>query len=168
MVFRFRSYVLDAGRGALRRGLEPCPLQAQPAQLLALLVERAGEVVSRDEIQARLWPDVVVAYDQNINFAIRQVRIALGADAALVQTVPRRGYRFVGEVSRIDGEAVTRPRMRPRSLAVAAAMLVALASGFGAGIVMRDRPLGAFVYVHLVHPDRCPYLRAFLLIHPAS
>jgi DNA-binding winged helix-turn-helix (wHTH) protein len=161
----FGSHVFDPHTGTLRRGREGRDLQSQPAQLLALLLEHAGEVVTREQIRERLWPDTNVAYDQNINFAIRQIRVALDLDATLVQTVPRRGYRFVGEVTEetIDHSGVSR-----RSIAVAAAVIGALAAGFGAGIVIRDGPVGQFVYDHLVHPDRCPYVRMLLPSHRNS
>jgi putative ABC transport system permease protein len=109
-----RSYNRAMARARIRFGLhefdpdasilfcrgERCVLQSQPARLLGLLIEHAGEIVTRDQIRRELWPDTVVAYDQGINFAIRQIRIALGGDADLVQTVPRRGYRFTGEIRR--------------------------------------------------------------------
>jgi DNA-binding winged helix-turn-helix (wHTH) protein len=140
-------------------------LQAQPAQLLALLLEHAGDVVTREQIRSTLWPDTTVAYDQNINFAIRQIRIAFDQDANLVQTLPRRGYRFVGEVTRTE---ISRPRPSRRTMAAATALVGAMAAGFGAGIVIRDAPAGQFVYDHLVHPDRCPYVRMLLPIHRNS
>lgn len=175
---RFGPYAFDAGTGVLRREGERCDLQSQPAQLLGLLLEQPGEVVTRERIRERLWPDTQVAYDQGINFAIRQIRLALGRDADLVQTVPRRGYRFIGEIAHAESpRPVTKPwrtvvlgvsRMR---VALAFALLVTLVSGFGAGIVMRDGPAGQFVYDHLVHPDRCPYVQTlsrFLAPHPNS
>jgi DNA-binding winged helix-turn-helix (wHTH) protein len=179
---RFGSHGFDPATGALRRGNAACDLQSQPAQLLGLLLEHAGELVTREQIRLALWPDTVVAYDQNINFAVRRIRVALGEDASLVQTVPRRGYRFVGNVvretwqadriagsrdGRIAGSrdgriAGSRDGRIGRGMAVAAAIAVALVSGFGAGILVRDAPAGRFVYDHLVHPDRCPYLRVFV------
>jgi DNA-binding winged helix-turn-helix (wHTH) protein len=140
-------------------------LQAQPSQLLALLLEHAGDVVTREQIRSTLWPDTTVAYDQNINFAIRQIRVALDQDAVLVQTLPRRGYRFVGEVTRTE---ISHPLPSRRTMAAAAALVGAMAAGFGAGIVIRDAPAGQFVYDHLVHPDRCPYVRMLLPIHRNS
>ena len=137
-------------------------MQSQPAQLLALLLAHPGAIVTRDQIRATLWPDTTVAYDQNINFAIRQIRIALGVDAQLVQTVPRRGYRFVGTV---ECPAVAAQRPTRRAVSVAAAVALALAAGFGAGIVVRDAPTGQFVDDHLVHPGRCPYVRMLLPTH---
>jgi DNA-binding winged helix-turn-helix (wHTH) protein len=161
---RFGSHELDLDAAVLRRGRARCALQSQPLRLLALLVERRGDLVTREEIRAQLRSDTVVEYDQSINFAVRQIRIALGPDADFVQTVPRRGYRFVGPVSR---RTVT-PEMLRKACAVAAAVVLALVSGFAAGIVISDAPVGRFVYVHLVHPDRCPYIRPFLPTHRNS
>jgi DNA-binding winged helix-turn-helix (wHTH) protein len=161
---RFGSHVFDPSTGMLRRNGRPCVLQSQPARLLGFLVEHAGEVVTRDQIQKQLWPDTVVEYDQNINFAIRQIRVALSADASFVQTVPRQGYRFIGELTVADADRSAALR---KTAAAAAALLVALASGFGAGILVREAPAGRFVYDHLVHPDRCPYLRVFVAIQRA-
>ena len=157
--FVFGSYSFDPNTNTLRRGSVRLELQSQPAQLLALLLAHTGAIVTRDQIRATLWPDTAVAYDQNINFAIRQIRIALGVDAQLVQTVPRRGYRFVGTV---ECPAAATQRPIRRAVSVAAAVALALAAGFGAGIVVRDAPAGQFVYDHLVHPGRCPYLRMLL------
>jgi len=161
----FGAHVFDPKTCGLRRGRERCDLQSQPAQLLALLLEHAGEVVTREQIRSTLWPDTSVAYDQNINFAIRRIRVALDLDANLVQTVPRRGYRFIGEVTRVE---IAHPVISRRTMAAAAALLGAMAAGFGAGIIIRDAPAGQFVYDHLVHPDRCPYVRMLLPIHRNS
>jgi len=166
-IVRFGSHAFDPTTGTLRRNGLPSVLQAQPARLLALLVEHAGQVVSRDRIQKALWPDTVVEYDQNINFAVRHIRVALGPDAGLIQTVPRQGYRFVGAVTALALDDVERPRAVRKTIAAAAALLIALASGFSAGILVREAPAGRFVYDHLAHPDRCPYLRVFVSIQRA-
>jgi DNA-binding winged helix-turn-helix (wHTH) protein len=130
-----------------------------------LLLERAGEVVTREQIRDALWRDTVVSYDQSINFLVRRIRVALDVDAALLQTVPRLGYRFVGKVILEDRG---RRRLSRKEVAAAAAVFLALASAFGAGILLRDGPAGQFVYDHLVHPDRCPYIRALLPNHRDS
>ena len=160
---RFASCVLDPTSGTLTRDGTEVPLQAQPAQLLALLLERAGATVTREDIRTRLWPDTVVAYDQSINYAIHQIRIALGPDGRLIQTVARRGYRFTGTLS--PPGAASR---RVRAWAAVAAIVVAGLTGFGAGVVARDGTVGQFVYVHLVHPDRCPYVRLLIPVHRNS
>ena len=75
------------------------PLQEQPFRVLAMLLERPGEVITREELQARLWPaDTFVGFDEGINTAIRKLRVAFGDSAdnpRFIETVPRRGYRFV-------------------------------------------------------------------------
>jgi len=170
--FHFADWTLDDATGTLARDGTAVALQHQPAQLLALLLERAGTIVTRDDIQARLWPDTVIEYDQSINYAIRQIRVALGADGALVQTIARRGYRFTGAVARTtDGapEAATRGGRRVSWWAAGALIAACVfASGFGAGVVSRDGKVGRFVYVHLVHPDRCPYMRFLFPAHRNS
>jgi DNA-binding winged helix-turn-helix (wHTH) protein len=94
---RFGTFALEPRAGVLRRRGLRCPLQSQPFRLLVLLVEHSGELVTRERIREHLWPDTTVTYDQSINFAVRQIRIVLGDDAGLIQTIPRRGYRFAGE-----------------------------------------------------------------------
>jgi eukaryotic-like serine/threonine-protein kinase len=77
-------------------------LQEQPFRVLAVLLERPGEVITREELQARLWPaDTFVGFDEGINTAIRKLRVAFGDSAdnpRFIETVPRRGYRFVAPV----------------------------------------------------------------------
>jgi DNA-binding winged helix-turn-helix (wHTH) protein len=91
---------MDAGE--FRRNGRPVRLQPQPFKLLVLLIRRAGSLVSRDEIRAELWQEgTFVDFDQAVNYAIKQVRDALGdsADRPLyLETVPRRGYRFIAPV----------------------------------------------------------------------
>lgn len=99
---RFGSFEADVERGELRREGARVRLQEKPFQVLAVLLEQAGELVTRDELCQRLWPsDSTVNYDANLNTALNKLRQALGdsADApAYIETVPRRGYRFVAEV----------------------------------------------------------------------
>ena len=73
----------------------------QPFQVLAILLERAGEVVTREELQKRLWPNTFVDVDHNLNTAINKIREVLGDSAEsprFVETLPRRGYRFIAEL----------------------------------------------------------------------
>jgi len=93
-------------------------MQPKPFKLLCLLVEQEGKLVTREEIQQALWSaETFVDFEQGVNFAIKQVREALGDDAAsplYVQTVPRRGYRFVAPVDRGPAQAATAgPAYRP-------------------------------------------------------
>jgi TolB-like protein/Tfp pilus assembly protein PilF len=103
---RFAAFELDLASGELRKGGMPVPLQPQPLRVLMLLASRAGELVSRDEIQKRVWNDqTFVDFDQGLNYCIRQIRAALGDDAEtprFVATIPRRGYRFVGEIATVS------------------------------------------------------------------
>lgn len=100
-VFAFEEFTFDVASGELRKGDEVVRLAPQPATVLVALLEHAGRVVSRDELGERLWPDGYVEVDLGINHCLRQVRRALGDNAGsplFVETLPRRGYRFIAEV----------------------------------------------------------------------
>src|SRR5438046_10275988 len=98
-VLRFASFELDVRSRELRSGSTRVRLQEQPFEILRLMLERPGDVVARDEIRRRLWPDgTFVDFEHSLNAAVRRLRIALGDDAghpAFVETVPRRGSRFI-------------------------------------------------------------------------
>ncbi len=101
-VRRFGSFELDLDAERLLKNGRTIRIQPQPFRLLCLLTNRPGLLVTREEIQAALWPgDTFVDFDQGVNFAIKQVREALGdraEDSLYVQTVPKRGYRFLAPV----------------------------------------------------------------------
>src|SRR5271157_2110983 len=101
-VARFGVFELDLSAGELRKSGVKLRLQEQPFQVLALLVERAGSVVTREELRQNLWPsDTFVDFDHSLNTAINKVREALGDSASnprYVETLARRGYRFIGQV----------------------------------------------------------------------
>jgi TolB-like protein/DNA-binding winged helix-turn-helix (wHTH) protein/Flp pilus assembly protein TadD len=105
---RFGSFELDAKAGELRRDGRRMRLQEKPLKMLLALVEQAGEVVSRDELRARLWPaKVVVDFDNGLNNAANKLRAVLGDSAnapRYIETVGRRGYRFIGALD--SGDAV--------------------------------------------------------------
>jgi TolB-like protein/DNA-binding winged helix-turn-helix (wHTH) protein len=99
LVARFDDWTLYRAPLELFRGGQPIKLQEQPLQILEALVRRPGELVTRDELTARLWPDTVVDFDASLNTAVRKLRAALADDAEspkYLETVPRQGYRFVG------------------------------------------------------------------------
>ena len=100
---RFGVFELDLRVGELRKNGLRIRLQQQPFQVLGMLVEHPGEVVGREELQKRLWPaDTFVDFDHGLNKAINKIREALGDSAEsprFVETVARRGYRFLAEVS---------------------------------------------------------------------
>jgi len=115
---RFGPFELDPSAGELRRAGVKMRLQEQPLQVLQILLEGAGKLVSREELQRRIWPSqTFVDFDHGINNAIKRLREVLGDTAETpryVETVPRRGYRFIGQVNAIaerDAESI-------RSLAV--------------------------------------------------
>jgi DNA-binding winged helix-turn-helix (wHTH) protein len=101
-IIRFDDFGLDYSRFRLSRSGRPVPLEGLPLQLLMFLVEKRGELVTREQIASALWSkDVFVDVEQGINTAIRKVRRALGDDAdepQYLQTVVGRGYRFVASV----------------------------------------------------------------------
>jgi DNA-binding winged helix-turn-helix (wHTH) protein len=103
---RFGPFELDLRRGELRKEGRRIRLQEQPFQILRMLLESPGGVVSREEIRKRLWPDeTVVEFDQSINAAVRRLRDALRDSAdnpRYVKTLARQGYRFIGEVETAD------------------------------------------------------------------
>jgi DNA-binding winged helix-turn-helix (wHTH) protein len=114
--FCFGEFELDVEAGELRRKNRRLKLQPQPFKLLVLLVRKAGTLVSRDEIRRELWPDgTFVDFDQAVNFSVKQVRDALGDDAErplYIETVPRRGHRFIAPIS-TPVQTARRPPMVP-------------------------------------------------------
>jgi DNA-binding winged helix-turn-helix (wHTH) protein len=102
-IFKFSGFELDRGAYQLRRNGEPLPLERIPLDLLFMLIDRRGQLVTRGEIFERIWgKQVFVDTDNAINTAIRKLRRALGDDPdspKLIETVPARGYRFVATVS---------------------------------------------------------------------
>ncbi len=96
-------FEIDLASGELRKNGRKLPLQEQPFRVLAMLLERPGEVVTRQELQARLWPaDTYVGFDEGLNTAIRKLRTAFGDSAGnprFIETLPRRGYRFIAPVT---------------------------------------------------------------------
>ncbi len=104
--YRFGMFEADGATGELRRRGVRVKLNAQPFQLLLLLLNRAGELVTREEIAQELWPDgTFVDFEHGLNSAVNRIREALGdaaSNARFVETLARRGYRFVAPVERIE------------------------------------------------------------------
>lgn len=155
---RFGPFELDTDAGELRRAGRRVALPQQPYRALALLVARAGAVVTRDELRRALWPDGThVDFERGINFCVNQLRTALRDPARashFVETVPRVGYRFVADVrpaagardvpaavrapaAPAAGPAADRPAPRRPWWAIAAALVLA---GATAGTVRRPAP----------------------------
>lgn len=114
-VLRFGSFELDPRSGELRKNGDPIKLQPQPFKVLALLARHSGEVVTRQEIRSQIWSEeTFVDFDQSLNFCIRQIREALGDTAdgpQYIETLPRRGYRFLMTVETTETD-VAGPMMR--------------------------------------------------------
>jgi DNA-binding winged helix-turn-helix (wHTH) protein len=108
----FDRFELNLTTGELRRDGVPVPLEYQPARALIVLVARAGELVTRDELRRAIWDgDTFVDFDRGMNYCIRHVRATFGDDARqprFIQTIPRQGYRFVAEVRDFSTIADTR------------------------------------------------------------
>ena len=149
----FGIFEVDLEAGELRKNGSRVKLEGQPLQILALLLERPGEVVTREELQKRLWPaDTFVDFEHGINTAVRRIRDVLDDSADLpryIETLPRRGYRFIYP---INGHAATtaQPAALPApwwrqirvvtpSVSVFALAALLLASNVGG---LRDRKIG--------------------------
>jgi TolB-like protein len=105
-LIRFGEYKLDTRAGELRKGDATLLLHEQPLQILLLLLEHPGELVTREELRAALWPShTFVAFQDSLNHAIERLREALGDSAEnprFIETVARRGYRFINAVDEIE------------------------------------------------------------------
>jgi TolB-like protein/DNA-binding winged helix-turn-helix (wHTH) protein/Flp pilus assembly protein TadD len=114
---RFGVFEVDLRAGELRKHGLRVRLQEQPFQVLAMLLERAGQVVTREALQKKLWPaDTFVDFDHGLNKAVNKIRDALGDSAEsprFVETVARRGYRFLAEVKSTDEASLRSPEFAP-------------------------------------------------------
>jgi Tol biopolymer transport system component/DNA-binding winged helix-turn-helix (wHTH) protein len=134
LAYRFGSFEFDTRSGELRKFGIRIKLQDQPRQILLLLLQHPGEVVTREEIQKHLWPDnTFVDFDNAINSAVRKLRNALGDTAdtpRFIETLARRGYRFVAplttgqESTLASALAITKPPARRRWRVVAGSVLL--------------------------------------------
>jgi TolB-like protein/DNA-binding winged helix-turn-helix (wHTH) protein len=105
-VVRFGTFEFDLDSGELRSGGRKVPLQGQPAQVLARFVTRPGQLITREEFRRTIWPDdTFVDFDAALNVAVNKVRQALGDSAGqprFIETVPKRGYRFLADVHAVE------------------------------------------------------------------
>src|SRR5947207_6782910 len=103
---RFRQFEMDESTGELRKDGIKVRLQEQILQILQILLEHPGELVSREALRKRVWPtDTFVDFDHGINNAIKRLRESLGDSANTphyIETVARRGYRFIGSLAAVD------------------------------------------------------------------
>src|SRR5277367_1827933 len=112
-IYRFGRFELATRSGELRRNGYRVRLQEQPQRILALLLEHAGDLVRRDELHRILWPaDTFVDFDIGLNAAIRKLRMALGdhvKNPQFIETLSRRGYRFLAPVAVFEIDAAQGP-----------------------------------------------------------
>jgi DNA-binding winged helix-turn-helix (wHTH) protein/TolB-like protein/Flp pilus assembly protein TadD len=122
----FDGWTLRTDSGELAREGVALRLQDQPLQVLVELLTRPGELVTREQLIARLWPTGVVDYDTGLNTVMRRLRVALGDDAntpRYIETIPRKGYRFIGRLEPAAASPpVTAPAQRPGTIEVPAAV----------------------------------------------
>src|ERR1700729_2200601 len=112
-LLRFGDFEVDLRTGELRKAGAKLKFGGQPFQVLTILLEQPGEVVTREELQKELWPDTFVDVDHSLNTAINKIREVLGDSAEsprFVETLPRRGYRFIAPV---EGNGVVAPAAPP-------------------------------------------------------
>jgi DNA-binding winged helix-turn-helix (wHTH) protein len=118
-VARFGVFELDLNAGELRKNGAKLRLQEQPFQVLALLLERSGDVVTREELRQKLWPaDTFVDFDHSLNTAVNKLRETLGDSASsprYIETLARRGYRFIAPMQHSAGRAAERSQVAPSS-----------------------------------------------------
>lgn len=113
-VYKFDEFVVDSRAGELFRRAKKIKLQHQPMQVLLALLEQPGQIVTREQLQQKIWPaDTFVDFEHSLNTAIKKLRAALGDTPTrpkFVETMPRRGYRFIGKVEQHGEKAVVARR----------------------------------------------------------
>src|ERR1700751_584924 len=123
-VVRFGAFEVDLISGEMRKNGTRIRLQEQPFRVLAMLLERPGEMVAREDLRSKLWPsDTFVDFDHGLNTAVNKLRESLGDAAAnprFVQTVARRGYRFIAPVQQNGAGLPGAPNANPAGDAVSA------------------------------------------------
>ena len=149
---RFGIFDVDPVSGEVRKAGVKLKLGGQPFQVLAILLERPGDVFTREELQKRLWPDTFVDVDHNLNTAINKIREALGDSSEnprFVETLPRRGYRFIAPTT-VNGTAAAAVTHSPENRSTSVPKSVArtrllLASGLlGTVMVLVAGGLGIY------------------------
>ena len=151
--FRFGIFEFNGTNRELRRDGQLVRLQAQPAQVLGCLIQRAGQVVSREELQREVWGEgTFVDFDRGLNFCMAQIRSALDDDATaprFIRTIPKRGYQFIAPIAMAanapaePGEPAGEGRKFSLRLVVAGVLLATLLLGiaFAAGYRLRTKEI---------------------------
>jgi cholera toxin transcriptional activator len=147
-LYRFGTFEADETTGQLRKQGLRIKLNAQPFQVLMMLLDRAGNVLTREEIARELWPDgIFVDYEHGVNAAINRIREALGDVASnprFVETLARKGYRFMAPVERIAFPEIASPPLPENQLSTEGDRLVVITEpepGFGSKILSSPEEL---------------------------
>lgn len=157
----FGPFEFDPTSLELRRGTESVRLPYQPARLLAFLLRQAGRVVTREEVRKACWPETVHGAGPAINAAVRQIRRALGDEGSrsrYIETLPRRGYRFIAPVTS-PGESAVPPARLVRRLALPALLSAAIVTW-----VVAVRPRADADFLRAPGSVRLSYARAVHLL----
>ena len=162
-------FEVDLSSGELHKNGRKVPLQEQPFRVLAMLLERPGEIITREELQASLWPaDTFVGFDEGINTAIRKLRIVFGDSAdnpRFIETIPRRGYRFIGSL--IEQEEPHSAAGLPVEAAVSASWWRKTESRIAAVIIVALLiPAAYFARQRFAHRDNPSDERVMLAVLP--
>src|SRR6202795_3750452 len=143
-ILRFGTFEVDLRSRELRKQGVRVKLQEQPFHVLKVLLQRPGEVVTREELRLEIWQsDTFVDFDNGLNTSINKLREALGDSAdnpRYIETLPRRGYRFIAPVSSKDGIEKQTPEPVPRrrwKIAIAAVGVLAIGTASAAGLYLR-------------------------------
>jgi Tol biopolymer transport system component/DNA-binding winged helix-turn-helix (wHTH) protein len=142
-VCRFGLYEADLDAGILKRHGIPIKLQEQPFRILGFLLERPGEIISRDELRSRLWPEgTFVEFDGSLNTALMKLRAVLNDDPEnprFVETVPKKGYRFIAPVQSVRG---TNGVAEPETETVAEPLVAEFPTSSGVSDRLLAEPIG--------------------------
>jgi DNA-binding winged helix-turn-helix (wHTH) protein len=142
-VIRFGAFELDAAKGELRKAGVSLKIHPQPFRVLLLLAEHPGQTITREEIQRSLWGEnTFVDFERGINFCINQIRVALGDDAEqprYVETLPRRGYRFVAPVTPVTADQQRKSPIVALTRKFPILVIGLIAATVAGGLVLRSR-----------------------------
>ncbi len=165
-IARFGVFELNLDASELRKNGAKLRLQEQPFQVLVLLLERAGDVVTREDLRQKLWPsNTFVDFDHSLNTAVNKLRETLGDSASsprYIETVARRGYRFIAPVQTV--ETAAGPSSETPSSEAAKASLNALHPEFAVPIPRRSLTRGLFALIQVMY--LIFYVVALFHLHP--
>jgi Tol biopolymer transport system component/DNA-binding winged helix-turn-helix (wHTH) protein len=159
---RFSVFEANLETGELRKEGVKLALQVQPFQVLAFLLKHSGELVTREQLRSQIWPEhTFVDFDHALNTAVAKIRLALGDDAerpALIETLPRRGYRFIGRIQNPAGRpllangtsATSRKRNARRIGAISVAAAVVLVVGLTSWRISRKTGMPSLPSIEVV------------------